>query len=573
MVIQYQVQAGDTVDAIAKRFGVNRGDVAGFRSGDPNTILPGETLDVAEPLVATTAVSTPQTLGGQKQPSLATPSMTNLQAPLLSDPANKRVDFSKVSFGTVKNPTAPQTTGPVSAPSPAASTGASATGTASATQTFTTPSGATVDAQGNLIEGPEQKFFGQFGVDTSKLQQGFSQNPFGTISSLVQQVMQATQLPDVRDSITSMSKEIEDLANQRDSEIEAINDNPWTSAGSKAELVRKIEDRYEKKIANRTNRLTLMQTAYENARKQAEFAATTALRLYGDERSIQADAIQKALDREERQLEAERKLNEPLSVSEAKALGVPFGTTAKQAYGLYAQTDLSSGGGSVPYGSGDVNLGLLASNIRALVGTTKPNAAAFDAGLKNARAAGPEAERSYLMAQFIDKVLTGKEKTDYYNLYEGSNAYAEAIDFLEKNPDMNMGFYKATSEGLKPKLGMPQDPRYAVLLALINRAETPIRLATAGTALTPLEKETSERSLFSKESDVRVVLAKMQANRILYENALARKLQIGAGVTAEVAGVKSPTQVTEELMNMNISTLPTPGTGSGFWDSVISFFI
>lgn len=42
----YTVQPGDTLSAIAARFGVSVDDISGYRSGDPNLIFPGEVLTI-----------------------------------------------------------------------------------------------------------------------------------------------------------------------------------------------------------------------------------------------------------------------------------------------------------------------------------------------------------------------------------------------------------------------------------------------------------------------------------------------------------------------------------------------
>jgi hypothetical protein len=174
----------------------------------------------------------------------------------------------------------------------------------------------------------------QYGLDSSKIESGFQVAPAATLSELVQQVMDSVGLPDIRENVTKISDEIESIANERDREIEAIQDNPWKSAGSKSELIRKIEDRYEKKIANRTNKLTLLQDAYQTARQESQFAITTAVNLYDKQRTFDQNRLEDYLDRAEKVMESKKKLNEPLSVADAKALGVPYGTTAAQAYGL-----------------------------------------------------------------------------------------------------------------------------------------------------------------------------------------------------------------------------------------------
>ena len=50
MAQTYEVKRGDTLSAIAKRFGVPINQITGYRSGNPNLIYPGEKLTVGEPI-------------------------------------------------------------------------------------------------------------------------------------------------------------------------------------------------------------------------------------------------------------------------------------------------------------------------------------------------------------------------------------------------------------------------------------------------------------------------------------------------------------------------------------------
>ena len=60
--LTHKVQAGDTVSGIAKRFGVRKEDVQGFRSNDPNVIFPDEILTINKPVTQEGApVATPAT--------------------------------------------------------------------------------------------------------------------------------------------------------------------------------------------------------------------------------------------------------------------------------------------------------------------------------------------------------------------------------------------------------------------------------------------------------------------------------------------------------------------------------
>jgi hypothetical protein len=146
--------------------------------------------------------------------------------------------------------------------------------------------------------------------------------------------MEMTGLPDIRQQITDIAGGLEDIENERDALIAKINDDPFLSAGSKAARAREVENEFAPRINNRINRLTLLQSAQQEARQQAQFAASTAINLFSDQRDFQQSQLEDELDRAEKFLEAEAKLQEPLSVSEAKALGVPFGTTREQAFGI-----------------------------------------------------------------------------------------------------------------------------------------------------------------------------------------------------------------------------------------------
>lgn len=285
MPIQYEVKAGDTVDAIASRYGVPRSAVSGYRSKDPNTILPGEILDIAQ----TTGQQLPQA-GAVVDGNALQSSNTPPQAP------QSPVGIVSVS----QRPVAPKTVS-VSQTAPQSATDIPA----QPAQTFTTPSGVVVDALGNTVQDSPTSQLGQYGLSDTAVAQGFETNPFGTITGLTQQIMQSIGLPDIRSNVTELSNEIEKLANERDDEVQRIEDNPWTSAGSKQQLIQKVVDRYEKKIANRNNTLTLLQNNYQDARQQAQFAVQTAIGLYDKQRTFDYNKTQDFLDRQEKVLEAQ----------------------------------------------------------------------------------------------------------------------------------------------------------------------------------------------------------------------------------------------------------------------------
>lgn len=339
---QYTVVTGDTVDAIAKRFGVKREDVRGYRSADPNTIFPGEVLDIGKPtpLPSTVPPTTNPATALSPIPA-ASPSPTPNQGidPLTGLPlANPNLSGDAPSPAPAPAPVASgvSTTPILATPPSAPSVPTNPQNTPQ--KTFTTPSGLKLNAQGQAIDSgdssiesliaelelsdpelaakykdvlePKRNILSKYGISADSVEQGFQSNPFFTISDLVRQVMQATGLPDVKENITNISKEIEVLANQRDDEIEKINDNPWTSSSTKSERIKQIEDKYENKIANRTNRLTLVQSAYQQARQEAQFAATTAIGLYDKQRTFDFNFLKETLDTQEKAAAAKAKLAE-----------------------------------------------------------------------------------------------------------------------------------------------------------------------------------------------------------------------------------------------------------------------
>jgi hypothetical protein len=351
---QHQVQAGDTVSGIAKRFNVRPEDVSGFRSNDPNVIFPGETLNIQQQTLAPEG-SIPQQGQVVDGSALQAPQGQNVVAPTPEVPAPTEQTgqitpseapqdagagaitetikqsgeqpepdvFASVTADTLRANTDAQnqiladadpekfTAFADEAGFPRFDTFDQAEQFEAGSRTFTTPSGAEVTTEGEFVNPPEEQLdqaLGQFGISGEEVSQGFQTNPFGTISDIVQQVMQATGLPDTREQVTSTANEIEDLENERDRQIADIQDDPFSSVSSKRQRAQNISDAFDKRINSRVNKLTLLQSGQETARRQAQFAATTAINLFGQQQEFQADEVERILDREEKQLEAERGL-------------------------------------------------------------------------------------------------------------------------------------------------------------------------------------------------------------------------------------------------------------------------
>ena len=222
MAITHTVIAGDTVGALAKQFNVPVSAITGFRSNDPNVIFPGEQLTIDDSQVL--APIQPQ------QPAEVLP-----EAP--EQPVSNVVTQPIVEPQTEPEQPVTEVPGVTEAEITERRFGVEPAVSPEEPEIFTTPSGAEVTEVGEVISLPEEEeraegFFGQFGISAQEVKQGFLDNPFGTIGDLVSQVMQATGLPDIRSNITNISNEIEKLENERDAEIERINDNPFISAGT-----------------------------------------------------------------------------------------------------------------------------------------------------------------------------------------------------------------------------------------------------------------------------------------------------------------------------------------------------
>lgn len=320
----YKVKTGETIGSIAKLLNVPTTAITGFRSNDPNTIFPDEILTInrqqtitpQDGQIVNNSLLPNPTAGQNTPPNAQNQPITNLNQPVQQ---NQQIT--------------PQAQPDVNLPE------ADLPELDEAFATYTTPTGAIIDKEGKIIkEAPEptetDQLFGQYGVDTKSVQKGFQINPTMTLSSLIKQVMEATQLPDIRSQITSQSNDIESLENERDTKIAEVEDNPFQSSRSKQQIVQKITNEYDLKLKNRINRLTLLQNSYDDARQQAQYVATTAINFYSKEQDRYLNQLEKEMDREEKRLEADKKLDEPLSVAEAKNLNVPFGTTVREAYGI-----------------------------------------------------------------------------------------------------------------------------------------------------------------------------------------------------------------------------------------------
>lgn len=176
-------------------------------------------------------------------------------------------------------------------------------------------------------------------------------------------------LDTVKNQIDENIKKINDLDNEMIDKIAAVNDNPWLSESMRSLKASRIQEIYESKKSALNSALILSQNTYTQGRQEAQFLVTTALGQYNQQRTFDLNEQKMMADQAEAQAKALKDLSTKntqvvvkngrnvlinmqtgetiadlgaaktttgeklLSPAEAKALGVPFGTTEAGAFG------------------------------------------------------------------------------------------------------------------------------------------------------------------------------------------------------------------------------------------------
>lgn len=139
----------------------------------------------------------------------------------------------------------------------------------------------------------------QFGKGIQEFQTSFKTNPITSVKTLMTDIFNQTKVPAISDKIGFITKEIEELENKRDEELENVNENPWIVEGIRRERTNKIQDKYDKKINARVNRLRLYEGVMDDARQQAQFAASLAFQVSGQQQQLQQNQLKTLLDQAE----------------------------------------------------------------------------------------------------------------------------------------------------------------------------------------------------------------------------------------------------------------------------------
>lgn len=300
----YIVQPGDTLAKIAQKYGVNPQDISGYRSGNPSVIFPKEVLRIGAVTQAHAQVGQSATQPIKPVPGAVSSPTSGAKATLYGPDGQKKVvDVGSGEAASLQGQGWGLTEGSYKAPEEAEEAEAS-------------------QEEAPTIElSPEEQTLNDLltQYNTSFSESAFALNPTGSIKDLVSQIMDVTGLPEVKAQITDITKQIEALNNERDAKIAEVNDNPWLSESLRAGKVNKITTEYENKTNNRINQLNLLQDLYDDARQQAEFAATKALDVYDRQREFDQQKLEFLIDRAEKSLEAKTKAQAEATKNDPKA--------------------------------------------------------------------------------------------------------------------------------------------------------------------------------------------------------------------------------------------------------------
>ena len=119
-----------------------------------------------------------------------------------------------------------------------------------------------------------------------------SLNPLGAVKETIKQVLDTYNVSGITSQIKNISSDIENLNTSRNSEIQNIKDNPWTSQGTKDAEIEKITTKYDQKLNVKLNTLNTLQETYKTAADEARYMAGLVQNYYDKQQSLAQDQYQ-----------------------------------------------------------------------------------------------------------------------------------------------------------------------------------------------------------------------------------------------------------------------------------------
>lgn len=163
----------------------------------------------------------------------------------------------------------------------------------------------TVDDTTDVVDQPSveettKNILSRFGVTETS-----ATSPFTSFAENYRQVYDSMGLTSVKSQIDDITKQYGDLQEKLNDEISTVNENPWLTEGGRQDRVKALQSRYEGRLGNLTNRLTLLNNLHEAGRQEAQFVVSQALAQQRSGEQFRQEAILKAVDIAERQAQAE----------------------------------------------------------------------------------------------------------------------------------------------------------------------------------------------------------------------------------------------------------------------------
>lgn len=205
---------------------------------------------------------------------------------------------------------------------------------------------------GKTEEEIKTELYDKYGIED--LEDKFDDRPEQTFEEIYESAYETSGLGDLKTEMNDLRKKIADAEENRDEALADINENPWLPEASRVGRAKRVQDMAQRELDRLVNQLTLADTMYARGKEEAESVATRALQTFQREREWTKEELNYYIQRADADLEAKLAIQateaekerfryypeylkgfkpeeDLLSVSEAKALGVPYGTTKAQA--------------------------------------------------------------------------------------------------------------------------------------------------------------------------------------------------------------------------------------------------
>ena len=147
------------------------------------------------------------------------------------------------------------------------------------------------------------------------------------------------------------------------------------------------------------------------------------------------------------------------------------------------------------------------------------------------RSGGDEALWRFMKGQYVEG-LSGTEKTNFQTIKDGADLYEQALALMDSMPNLKSGFYKKTSEGIKPYYFGTKDPEYIALIDVLAQAEAALRQGKFGVSLTPTEMALSKQYFLDTNDSPETIREKVEINKLLMDRSIQSRLYSSVGLPA-----------------------------------------